>query len=87
MNIYLSHCILKLNIVRLIPPKARANKSGINYMIFYFIIHGKLGYSSFRRNAFLRIFTVAFLRVLASAGALTLRGQLPNTAGQSPNQI
>ncbi len=34
-----------------------------------------------RNGGFLRIFTVAFLLFIATAGALTLREQFPNPAG------
>ena len=40
------------------------------------------GYSPFRDNA-----AVDFFLFLAPSGALTLRGQLPNPVGQSPNPI
>ena len=47
-------------------------------------MYKNLGSSALNPGAeFLRFFTEAFLLFLAPAGALTLRGQLSNPAGQS----
>ena len=58
-----------------------------NYVRVFVYILGACNIKKEGYSSFLRLFTVVFPLFLDHVGALTLRGQLSNLVGQSPNPI